>query len=213
MSRNSEDTEHYTQSCQTDFWKAVFKIEIGYLVQHLAGCKDILSVGCGPAVIESALSEHRFHVTGLDVSREALDRTPDTIRTVAASAEDMPFPASFFDAVIYVASLQFIEDYEKAIEQTVCVLRPEGRLIVMLLNPESEFFKDKHSDSSSYVRRIRHTGLRRIEDVIAKDFDVETEFFLGIRGNDIFESQDAADAALYIIRGTKKPVPGHMESK
>jgi len=198
-------TEQYLKSCQTDFWNAVLGIEIEYLFQHLTGCEDVLSVGCGPAVIESALSKHGFRVTGLDVSREALDRAPDTVRTVAASAEDMPFPASSFDAVIYVASLQFIEDYKKAIEQTARVLRPDGRLIVMLLNPESGFFKAKFSDPSSYVRRIRHAELRQIEDVIGDDFGIETEYFLGIKGDLVFESQDVTDAALYIVRGTRKP--------
>jgi hypothetical protein len=107
--------------------------------------------------------------------------------------------------VIYVASLQFIEDYRKAIEKTARVLRAGGKLIVMLLNPQSRFFKEKSCDPDSYVRRIRHTGLREIEDVIAQDFDVQTEFFLGIRGDTILESRDAAEAALYIIRGTRKP--------
>lgn len=97
---SSEETEGYLRACQTDFWSAVFEVEIEYLLEHLAGCEDVLSVGCGPAIVEGALSERGFRVTGLDVSREALDRAPDTIRTVAASAEDMPFPESSFDAVI-----------------------------------------------------------------------------------------------------------------
>jgi ubiquinone/menaquinone biosynthesis C-methylase UbiE len=193
------------ESCRTDFWKAVFEAEIEYLAEHLTGCKDVLSVGCGPAIIEGSLSERGFHVTGLDVSREALDRAPDTVRTVVASAEDMPFPASSFDAVIYVASLQFIEDYAKAMKKTAHVLRPDGRLIVMLLNPESDFFKRKLRDPNSYVCKIRHTDLQAVEDAIAEHFAVETEFFLGIEGDTIFESRDAADAALYVIRGTKKP--------
>jgi len=192
------------KSCQTDFWKAVFQAEIEYLLEHLAGCEDVLSVGCGPAIVESALSECGFRMTGLDISQEALDRAPDNIRTVAASAEDMPFPASSFDAVIYVASLQFIEDYGKAVKKTACVLRPNGKLIVMLLNPESGFFKGKFRDPNSYVRKIRHTGLKEIEDVIAEDFSIQTEYFLGIEEDTIFESRDAADAALYIIRGTRK---------
>lgn len=199
------DTKRYVASCQTDFWKAVFQVEIEYLLEHLAGCKDVLSVGCGPAVVESALGEQGFRVTGLDVSKEALDRAPDTIRTVAASAEEMPFPASSFDAVIYVASLQFVEDYNEAIRQTARVLRPGGRLIVMLLNPESGFFKEKLRDSGSYVRKIRHTELRDIASEIAEDFDLQTEFLLGIRGDTVFESRDPADAALYILRGTRKP--------
>ncbi len=206
MTRNSEDIEHYMQSCQTDFWNAVFEVEIEYLFQHLKGCEDVLSVGCGPAIIESALSKYGFCVTGLDVSREALDRAPDTVRTVVASAEDMPFPDSSFDAVIYVASLQFIENYKKAIEQTARVLRPNGRLIVMLLNPESSFFKAKFSDPSSYVRKIRHAELRQVEGVIAEDFDIETEYFLGIKEDAIFETRDATDAALYIVRGTRNPL-------
>ena len=202
----SEDVERYLQSCQTEFWQGVFQVELEYIVQHLAGGGEILSVGCGPAMIESALSERGFRVTGLDVSREALDCAPDGVRTVAARAEDMPFPESSFDAVIYVASLQFIDDYRKAIERTTRVLRPEGALLVMLLNPESDFFKEKLRDPSSYVRKIRHTGLREIEDVIAEDFSVQTEYLLGVKGDVLFESRDATDAVLYIIRGTRKPI-------
>ena len=204
--RDSEHIEHYLQSCQTGFWKAVFQAEIEYLLKHLAGCKDVLSVGCGPAIVESVLSERGFRMTGLDISQEALDRAPDKIRTVAASAEDMPFPESSFDAAIYVASLQFIEDYRKAIAKTAYVLRPNGKLIVMLLNPESGFFKGRFRDPNSYVRKTRHTGLKEIENVIAEDFSIQTEYFLGIEEDTVFESRDAAHAALYIIRGTRKPL-------
>jgi len=202
--RNSSTVERYVQSCQTVFWQGVFQAEIRYILQHLAGSKEVLSVGCGPATIESALSEHGFHVTGLDVSKEALGRAPDTIRTVAGRAEDMPFPEACFDAAIYVASLQFIEDYERAIERTTYVLRPGGRLIVMLLNPGSEFFKARLSNPNSYIHKIRHTDLKEIEGVIARDYIVRTEYYLGVKDNAIFTSQDPSISVLYIIRGTKR---------
>ena len=109
------------------------------------------------------LARRGFRVTGLDVSREALERAPDGLRTVAARAEDLPFPPASFDAVIYVASLQFIDDYRKAMERSASVLRPAGRLIVMLLNPESEFFQSRFSDPDSYVSKVRHTDLQAIE--------------------------------------------------
>lgn len=198
-----EETESYLRSCRTDFWKEVFKAEISYLLRHLAGSKDVLSVGCGPAVIESALSEHGFSVTGLDVSQEALDCAPDSIRKVAARAEDMPFPKASFDAVIYVVSLQFVENYKQAIEKTARVIRPDGKLIVMLLNPESVFFRAKMTDPDSYVRKIRHTDVKDIENVIAEHFVLETEYFLGIDKGTIFASRNAAEAALYVIRGRK----------
>ena len=202
----SKNIDRYMRSCRTEFWQGVFRIELEYILQHLVKGEEVLSVGCGPAIIESALSECGFTITGLDVSQEALDCAPDSVRTVAARAEDMPFPASSFDAVIYVASLQFIENYRKAIEETTRVLRPEGTLLAMLLNPESDFFKKKLRDPNSYVRKIRHTDLVEIEKVIAENYGVHGEYLLGVKGDAIFESRDVPDAALYIIRGSRKPL-------
>ena len=198
------EIERYLKSCQTEFWQGVFRAELDYLTRHLEGSEDILSVGCGPAIIESGLSERGFRVTGLDVSRETLNCAPDQIRTVAARAEDMPFPESSFDAVIYIASLQFIENYRKAIEKTERVLRQDGKLVVMLLNPESVFFSDRIRNINSYVRKIRHKDIDEIERVIAEKFQVQSEYFLGVKGESIFETRNAAEAALYIIRGIRK---------
>ena len=194
----------YLQSCETDFWKQVFKAELEYILHDLKEAKDVLSVGCGPAIIEAGLAEHGFNVTGLDISKDALDQAPDSIRTVVGSAENMDFASQSFDAVIYVTSIQFIERYEGAIKQSARVLRAEGKLLMMLLNPQSQFFKEKVDNPASYVNKIKHTDLREIERTIAEYFAVKTEFFLGIRGQDIFESQDPNIASLYVIKGIKK---------
>lgn len=87
MKNNSSETQSYRQSCKTEFWQKIFRVELDYLLRHLKGNRDILSVGCGPAIIESALSKYGFRVTGLDVSQEALDGAPDDIRTVVAHAK------------------------------------------------------------------------------------------------------------------------------
>jgi len=196
--------ENYLRSCKTEFWKKVFKAELDYILQELKGTKDILSVGCGPAIIEAGLSEHGFNVTGLDISKEALDQAPDSIRTVRGSVENMDFTELSFDAVIYVASIQFIERYKEAIKQSARVLRSGGKLLIMLLNPESEFFKEKAGNLASYINKIKHTNLAEIERTIADYFSVQTEYFLGIRKTKMFQSQHPNLAALYIIKGKKK---------
>ena len=195
--------ENYLKSCKTEFWKKVFKAELRYILRELKGTKDVLSVGCGPAIIEAGLSKHGFNVTGLDISKEALDQAPDNIRTIVGSAENMDFADSSFDAAIYIASLQFIEKYKEAIKQTVRVLRPGGKLLAIVLNPESDFFKEKTRNPTSYVNKIKHTDLKEIETTIAEHFSVQTEFFLGIRGQEIFESQQPDLASLYVIKGKK----------
>ncbi len=195
--------DKYLQSCKTEFWRNVFKAELDYILQEIKGAKDVLSVGCGPAIIETGLAEHGFNVTGLDISEEALAQAPDGIRTVAGSAENMYFADSSFDAVIYVASMQFIEKYREAVKQTFRVLKPGGKLLAMLLNPESEFFKEKTRKPDSYINKIKHTSINEIEKTIAEYFTIRTELFLGIKGKDIFESCSPDLASLYVIKGKK----------
>jgi ubiquinone/menaquinone biosynthesis C-methylase UbiE len=196
--------EKYLQSCKTEFWKKVFKAELDYILRELKGAKSVLSVGCGPAIIETGLAEHGFEVTGLDISKEALKQAPDSIRTIAGPAENMDFANHSFDAVIYVASLQFIEKYKEAIKQTARVINSNGKLLAMLLNPKSEFFKEKVKNPASYVNKIKHTDLKEIEQTIAEYFSVQAEFFLGIRDRQIFQSRDRDLAGLYVIVGKKK---------
>ncbi len=193
--------ERYLDSCRTRFWQKVFRYESEYLDEHLHGCRDVLSVGCGPASVEGELSKRGYVITGLDVSAEALGHPPDAVRTLLGRAESLPFRDRTFDAVIFVASLQFIRAYRKALEESARVLRTGGRLIVMLLNTRSDFFKDRMRRSSSYVRKIRHRDLDRIEAELSRRYHVRGEYSLGVRGERIFTSRDPAKAALYILRG------------
>jgi hypothetical protein len=54
---------------------------------------------------------------GLDVSAETLDGAPDGLRAVVGRAEELSFPDHAFDAVIFVASLQFVDDYRQAVAE------------------------------------------------------------------------------------------------
>lgn len=198
-------TKKYGESCQSEFWQEVFKKETEYLLTELKGYQEILSVGCGPACIERVLQENGFNVVGLDVSKETLEGAPDNIRRVIGSAEEMKFSNATFDAVVYIASLQFINNYEQAIQETARVLKPNGKLIIMLLNPMSIFVETKKSRAESYMNKIKHLHIAPIEGVIRKRFTViKAEYYLGIKGKHIFESQNPRLAALYIIQGVLK---------
>jgi ubiquinone/menaquinone biosynthesis C-methylase UbiE len=196
--------ENYLKSCRTKFWQEVFRAELDYILGELGLGEDVLSVGCGPAIIEAGLAEYGFNVTGLDISKEALDQAPDSIRTVAGSAEEMGFPDCSFDAAIYVASLQFISNYKEALRQTARVLRGGGKFLAMLLNPESTFFKEKTKDPDSYISQIKHANLRETEKAIAEHFSIEAEYFLGIKGRKIYETRNPDWASLYVVKGKKR---------
>lgn len=201
--KQTDESAQYLKSCRSEFWQKVFAAELGYLLQQLTLGDEVLSVGCGPAHIESGLAAHGFMVVGLDVTRETLACVPDSVRAVAASAEEMPFPDASFDVVLYIASLQFIENYRTALERTAQVLKPDGRIIAMLLNPASEFFKIRYASENSYIRKLRHTDLQELEQAAAEWFETQGEFFLGVDGEELFDSADSATAALYIVKGVK----------
>lgn len=193
----------YLRACQNPFWQQVFSAELDYLRQHLRPGDEILSVGCGPAIIESGLVEHGFAVVGLDVSPEAIACAPDSIRTVVAPAEKMPFADAAFDVVLFIVSLQFVENYRQALSEARRVLRPGGRMTALLLNPASAFFRRKQAEAGSYVRRIRHTDLHELESASTEGFEIQGEFFLGIADNQIFPSREPETAALFVIQGIK----------
>jgi hypothetical protein len=75
----------------------------------------------------------------------------------------------------------FVDDCRRALEKSASVLRPNGKIVVMLLNPASTFFKEKRRDPNSYVSKIKHVDLEVVEDVIAGSFVVHTEYFLRAR--------------------------------
>lgn len=198
------EAARYLQACENPFWRQVFAAELDYLLRHLRPEDEVLSVGCGPAIIESGLAEHGFSIVGLDVSQDAIACAPDTLRTVVAPAEKMPFDEAVFDVVLFIVSLQFVENYRQALAEARRVLRPGGRMIAMLLNPASGFFKAKSSQIDSYVHKIRHRNLNELEAVIAEGFEVQGEYFLGIADERIFPSHDPRTAALYVIQGNKR---------
>ncbi len=204
MKDSAEEMARYIESCRKEFWQKVFQLELAFLVNHLTGCREVLSVGCGPAIIEGGLAERGFQVTGLDVSREALDCAPDHVRTVAAPAEEMPFPEESFDAVIYVASLQFIEDYRTALNKSALVLRPNGRILILLLNPESTYFRIKSRDAGSYISKIKHTDLQAIEEAASVHFAAGGEYFLKVEENAVSAGPADAGSVLYILSGLKR---------
>jgi ubiquinone/menaquinone biosynthesis C-methylase UbiE len=193
----------YLRACQKPFWQQVFAAELDYLRRHVLPGDEILSVGCGPALIESGLVEHGFFVVGLDVSPQALGCAPDAIRTVAARAEELPFADAAFDVVLFIVSLQFVENYRQALSEARRVLRPGGRMIAMLLNPVSAFFQRKQAETDSYVRGIRHLDLRELESAAAEGFEVHGEFFIGIADHRVFPSREPETAALYVLQGIK----------
>ena len=99
----------------------------------------VLDVGTGTGLVALAAASlvgRTGRVVGVDFSPEMLVRARanakianlEQIEFVQGDAENLEFPDSSFDMVLFASSLFFVPDMQKAILESLRVLKPGGRL-------------------------------------------------------------------------------------
>lgn len=111
------------------------------LVKHLlpqARVQRMLEVGFGSGVFMPYLSRRCEELFGIDVHEhvEAVSRILKQHHVRAAlskqDAAQTTFPDSYFDVVIAVSSLEFIEDIDGAAREIARILKPGGVLVAVM---------------------------------------------------------------------------------
>lgn len=190
----------YLRFYESPLGAEILDAEVEYLKGCLGGCQKMLDVGCGPGVFERELSE--FDITGIDSDEKMVEAAKKACGNVfvVADAANLPFPDKSFDCVFFVTSMEFISDFRKAIDETVRVLSDNGRVVVLMLNPRSEYYRGKVV-SGGYISRYVNSNTEEIRDYFGEWFDLEEEFILGICGKEVFDTREPEKAAIYVLRG------------
>ncbi len=198
----TSDVEKFVIFYESDFGERVLEKEAEYIYQELKDCQKILNIGCGIGCLEQKLS--KLNIIGLDNSKKMLEeaRKRSNKTFVFGNAEKLPLKNTSFDAVFYICTLEFLSDYRKAIQEAYRVTKLNGKLLVVMLNHESEYFHKHTQRKSSYFKRIKHTNLKEIREHISQHYQItKEEYFLGIKGQQIFDSSNKRLAGLYVIVG------------
>jgi SAM-dependent methyltransferase len=102
---------------------------------------ETLEVGCGQGTLVNHLAPRGAVVTGIDMSLGSIARAragarelghADRVRLLRADAERLPFASASFDAVLSGGVLHHTPDIRAGIAEIHRVLRPGGRVLVML---------------------------------------------------------------------------------
>ncbi len=197
--------EKFIQFCDSDFGKKVMKKEAEYVYNELKNYRKILDVGCGLGSFEQNLPG--LNIIGLDISNEILEkaRTRSDKTFVQGKAEELQFKDSTFDAVFTVTTLEFLDDYRKAVKEIARVTKPKGKMSVMMLNYKSEYFRENVQRPGDYFQKIKHANTEEIRDYASRFYVICKEgLFLGIQGQRVFETDDENLASLYVLVGIKK---------
>lgn len=200
-----EDLQNFIEFCDSEFGKKIMAAEALFIKKYLKGCKNILDVGCGIGIFEQLLPD--LNITGLDSSKlfltEAKKRSEK--KFIAGNADDLPFKDGEFDGLFCVTTLEFIEDYKAVVREMSRVLQPGGKIVVMMLNHYSEYFKEHTKSRASYFNRIKHRNMHIIRSYSLNFFKLDRRrYFLGIQQGRIFDTEDERLAALTVISGTKE---------
>jgi SAM-dependent methyltransferase len=110
---------------------------------ELAG-KDVLEVGCGTGVHARLLAEAGAHVTAIDLTPTAVELTQRRLalhgleaNVIEADAEQLPFADACFDFVWSWGVIHHSADTGRAIAEIARVLRPGGRVALMVYHRSS----------------------------------------------------------------------------
>jgi demethylmenaquinone methyltransferase/2-methoxy-6-polyprenyl-1,4-benzoquinol methylase len=90
----------------------------------------ILDLGCGTGFITEKLG----NAVGIDYSIEMLKLCPENLRVACADASNLPFRDESFDCVFSLTVMQDINNIKSAIAEIKRVLKPNGKIILSVLN-------------------------------------------------------------------------------
>lgn len=94
----------------------------------------LLDVGCGWGVVLQALEQRGYEVTGMDISRAALDRLDRPGRRLVEAGLgpgfDPPAELEDFDAVLALDVIEHLDDDRAALEQVGRLVAPGGWVVV-----------------------------------------------------------------------------------
>lgn len=196
------EVEKFVEFCDTEFGKKLMNREAELIQEKLLPCRRVLSIGCGIGSIGERIED--LDIIYLDSSPHMLLEAKKRVRgpLVLGNAEKMPFMEDSFDCAYSVTALEFLKDPREAIRETARILKPDGRILAMMLNPSSEYFKSHIGKKGSYFRKIQ-SHPQKVEKYIQTYFSTESEYFLGIEGEEIFATEDPEKASLYVVNGNK----------
>lgn len=151
-----------------------FQSEVKALEKTIPNNRIGLSVGVG-----TGRFAERFGVThGLDPSGKMLRIAKKRgIQTHIGKAEDMPFDDNTYEYALMVTTLCFLDDIPKALTECRRVLKPNGILIIGLIDKESPFgqkYQQKKKDNPFYrdanfhsvpetIDWLREAGFKKFE--------------------------------------------------
>jgi ubiquinone/menaquinone biosynthesis C-methylase UbiE len=98
----------------------------------------VLEIGCGPGVTTLALAQRGYLVYAVDTVGAMVDSMRqlvsdaglgNRVRGIQGDIHDLPFPDNYFDAVIVIGVLEWLESWDRPLLEIARVMQPLGSFV------------------------------------------------------------------------------------
>ncbi len=119
----------------------------------------VLDAACGEGYGTALLARHAAHVTGVDLSPDAIAHARRTYANLAnaefieASIAKLPLPGASFDVVVSFETVEHIPVQQEFIAEVARVLKPGGVLVMSCPN-KLEYSDKRHFDNPFHVKEL-----------------------------------------------------------
>ena len=102
-------------------------------------------VGVEPSASMRKIAVQKFAnvITDVEKVKEKIHGGDKFVATIPGDAKELPFDEEVFDRVVFFTSMEFIDDPDKAVKEALRVLKPGGRVVIVVLNGESPWMKQR----------------------------------------------------------------------
>lgn len=122
---------------------------VNYIVDNITENSSVLDIGCGAGPVLKELSRHNYNLTGIDYSFDMLKHAKnnlkehsDNIPLIRSDCESIPYPDDFFECIICLGVISYVESIDKTLDEFNRILKPGGTLILSYRNELNSILLD-----------------------------------------------------------------------
>lgn len=158
-------TERYDQWFEKH--PVLFKSELEALDKVVPYSKYGLEIGIGTGRFAKKCAIDRGIDPSENMARIAEQRGT---KTLIAKAENLPFPSNTFGFVVMVTVVCFLDDMDKALSEIQRVLKPEGELIIGMIDKESPLGQQYQQEKKQnpFYKDARFYSVDEITEILSE---------------------------------------------
>jgi 2-polyprenyl-3-methyl-5-hydroxy-6-metoxy-1,4-benzoquinol methylase len=138
-------------------------VEVEHLHRYALAClvvrdKIVLDVACGEGYGTAMLAAHAKAVSGVDISKQAVDHASltyrrDNVRFEVASCTQFPCKDKSVDVVVSFETIEHISEHEQMFAEIKRVLKDDGLLIMS--SPDKRYYSEaRNYENPFHVREL-----------------------------------------------------------